>query len=472
MRNLYFVFIAVAGWLPLTAFAAPPFMLGGIQINEPDQNTWCQTLVDNGFNTLQVTVYVRQGIWDSADLRVNPVDEGTVQKIRAAHSAGLKVALILRIDLDHSLPENRFLWHGLVLPSPDNLHPWFDRYAQFVRQWADIAEREGVALLGLGSEMNGVTATRLAHELPTLENYYLDEPTQAKRRLEILAAANTVPQELIRAPGDASPTDNLKVFSSAEDRALRDWAAAVTFAGEGRDLHERLKRINHRRGEMLSRWRAIIAEVRTRYTGRLTYAANFDSYQDVAFWPELDVMGINAYFPLRDPAVEASLQTLEAGWDGVFNQIEYNQSWMGVPKMPVVFTELGYTKRSGATTAPWAWQGFDLVGDSQTLMVWETRPLDPGERVRSMQALDRVNRKRGGLLTGLLYWKLTGQPHLAEIEAFALLLQNRPDHPDTDPLQDALINFTRATPPPWPKDGPARDDRPDPSAPAANASHP
>lgn len=436
-----------------------PFMLGGIQINEPDQTAWAQTLATNGFNTMHITIYARQYVWNSRELDVKPVDDGTIQKIRAAHDAGLRVALILRIDLDHAFTENRFLWHGLILPSPENLHPWFDRYAQFVRQWADVCEREGVEFLGLGSEMNAITATRPIDALPGLENYYLDAPQQVLLRQSMIDSADAVPGELIRAPGDATPVDNLREFMSDRDRALYDWAAAVTFADGELTEPQRIEKINHRRAELLSRWRGVIAEVRSRFTGQVGYAANFDSYADVGFWPELDVMGINAYFPLRDPIEPADVDTLAAAWDRVFTDIEAHQAQMQVPGMPVIFTELGYTQRAGTTTAPWAWQGFDLVGESRTLMVWETLPMDPGERVRAMTALHRVNEQHGRLLTGLLYWKLTSKTYHADGEAFSLLLHDRPDHADADPLQAVLLEFVAATadhveataPPPAPR---------------------
>ncbi|MEM6853728.1 MAG: hypothetical protein AAF593_04895 [Planctomycetota bacterium] len=424
---------------------AEPFMLGGIQINEPDQAVWAQHLADNGFNTMHITVYARQGVWHADDLQVKPVDDGTIQKIRAAHAAGLRVALILRIDLDHAHPENRFLWHGLVLPSPDHLDAWFERYAGFVLQWAEVCAAEGVELLGLGSEMNAITATRPVEKLPSLERYYLDTVQQTRRRQALLDSAQTVPNELIRAPGDAAPVDNLRVFMNDRDQALYDWAEAVTFSGQGLSLEQRIEKINHRRATLLERWHGMIAEVRSRYAGRLTYAANFDSYMDVGFWPALDVMGINAYFPLRDPAEPADVATLAEAWDEVFTDIESHQVAMGVPGMPVVFTELGYTQRAGTTTAPWAWQGFDLVGESKTLMVWETLPMDPGERVRAMTALRQTNDQHDGLLTGLLYWKLTSKDYHAAGESFSLLLQDQPDHPEADPLQAVLLEFIEST---------------------------
>ncbi|MEL7088016.1 MAG: hypothetical protein AAGL98_06185, partial [Planctomycetota bacterium] len=335
---------------------------------------------------------------------------------------------------------------------PGILDGWFDRYQQFVLEWAAVAEREGVALLGLGSEMNALAATRPVKALPNLERFYLDHAQQEQRRDLLLSRADTIPSALIRAPGDASPVENLRAFMQSRDAALSDWAEAVTFGGRGLSEPERVILINSRRARLLERWEQMIAGVRRVYAGQLTYAANFDNYMDVAFWPSLDVMGINAYFPLRTPNEPATAEVLEAGWQNVFEEIERTQAELKVPAMPVVFTELGYTRRAGGTTAPWAWQGFELVGPDNALTVWETLPLDPGERVRAMEALHTVNQQHGGLLAGLLYWKLTATPHHAEIEPFALLLPRDPATPVADPLHAALRRFAapRDTPPETP----------------------
>ena len=60
-------------------------------------------------------------------------------------------------------------------------------------------------------------------------------------------------------------------------------------------------------------WRAIIAEVRQRTDAPLTYAANWTDYRQVPFWDALDVIGIQAYFPLTDdPAYDE--EDIRAGW--------------------------------------------------------------------------------------------------------------------------------------------------------------
>ncbi len=49
-------------------------------------------------------------------------------------------------------------------------------------------------------------------------------------------------------------------------------------------------------------WISLIAEIRKVYKGKLTYAANWDEYNEISFWDKLDFIGINAYFPLSQKA--------------------------------------------------------------------------------------------------------------------------------------------------------------------------
>ena len=60
-------------------------------------------------------------------------------------------------------------------------------------------------------------------------------------------------------------------------------------------------------------WRALIAEVRQRTNAPLTYAANWTDYRQVPFWDALDVIGIQAYFPLTDDP-DYDEEDIRAGW--------------------------------------------------------------------------------------------------------------------------------------------------------------
>lgn len=98
-------------------------------------------------------------------------------------------------------------------------------------------------------------------------------------------------------------------------------------------------------------WRALIRQVRTAYHGPLTYAANYDEYQQVHFWDALDYVGVQAYFPLSREA-QPGLPALLAGWRPHLRALAQLQQRVG---KPVIFTEVGYKPAPGAAAEPWKW---------------------------------------------------------------------------------------------------------------------
>ena len=47
-------------------------------------------------------------------------------------------------------------------------------------------------------------------------------------------------------------------------------------------------------------WQKLISQSKLQYSGKLTYAANWDEYENIDFWDQLDYIGIDAYFPLSE----------------------------------------------------------------------------------------------------------------------------------------------------------------------------
>lgn len=108
-------------------------------------------------------------------------------------------------------------------------------------------------------------------------------------------------------------------------------------------------------------WRRLISKIRQTYTGPLTYAANWDNYQNISFWDELDYIGIDAYFPLserRDP----SLRQLMDGWEEPMEQIEEFQEQY---HLPVLFTEYGYRSADYSGRGHWLNEKEGLVTNMQ-----------------------------------------------------------------------------------------------------------
>ena len=133
-------------------------------------------------------------------------------------------------------------------------------------------------------------------------------------------------------------------------------------------------------------WRAVIAEVRKVYKGRLTYSANWDSFQQVKFWDALDVIGIQAYFPLSQKE-NPSQKDIEAGWDSVLAGIRKFAKPLG---KTFIFTELGYNRSSKAAKEPWS---YDQGGPNADEL-----------KLRCMRAaLSRLPKET--MLEGVFLWK-------------------------------------------------------------------
>ncbi len=96
-------------------------------------------------------------------------------------------------------------------------------------------------------------------------------------------------------------------------------------------------------------WKGLVAEIKEIYTGKLTYAANWDEYKRVPFWDQLDYIGVDAYFPVSEnktPTVEEA----EAGWLRWKDELQgLSDKW----DRPILFTEYGYRSVDFAGREPW-----------------------------------------------------------------------------------------------------------------------
>lgn len=95
----------------------------------------------------------------------------------------------------------------------------------------------------------------------------------------------------------------------------------------------------------------VIRDVRAKYSGPITYAANWDDVDDTAILGELDVIGINAFYPLHWEN-DATTEQLRAGGERVAMQVK---DLIRRYERPVVFTEFGYTARKDTAIRPWLW---------------------------------------------------------------------------------------------------------------------
>ncbi|MEX0313372.1 MAG: glycoside hydrolase TIM-barrel-like domain-containing protein [Allomuricauda sp.] len=96
-------------------------------------------------------------------------------------------------------------------------------------------------------------------------------------------------------------------------------------------------------------WMKLIDEIKKIYSGKLTYAANWDEYSRVPFWDKLDFIGVDAYFPLSEKQ-HPTKEELSSGWQRWKTKLEdlskqYNK--------PTLFTEFGYRSMDYTAKKPW-----------------------------------------------------------------------------------------------------------------------
>src|SRR5262249_24352200 len=95
----------------------------------------------------------------------------------------------------------------------------------------------------------------------------------------------------------------------------------------------------------------LIREVRSIYPGLITYAANWDDVEQTVILGALDVIGINAFYPLAsDPGADLAV-LLHGGRDVADKLRVLSNAW----NKPVLFTEFGYTTRPDPAVRPWEW---------------------------------------------------------------------------------------------------------------------
>jgi hypothetical protein len=104
-----------------------------------------------------------------------------------------------------------------------------------------------------------------------------------------------------------------------------------------------------------SYWDSLIANVRSVYSGKLGYAANWgpsgtnvDEKNQIAFWNKLDFAGIDAYYPLATSNdADTSVPSLVSGL-----QQSDIPAFEKKVALPIEITEVGYRSANGTLTSP------------------------------------------------------------------------------------------------------------------------
>jgi len=186
--------------------------------------------------------------------------------------------------------------------------------------------------------------------------------------------------------GRIAPADPAAWFASYQAFVL-PWAALAESVGArqfviGTELAGTLR---HRR-----LWSETIRKVRALYSGPIVYAASWDEAGQVPFWGDVDLVGVDFYFPVATRADPGRFEIL-AGWQRWLDRLRLLHHQTG---RPILLTEIGYRSVAGAGMHPYQggsagaldlreqadlyWAALQACGDLSWLegMYWWNWPAD------------------------------------------------------------------------------------------------
>ena len=158
-----------------------------------------------------------------------------------------------------------------------------------------------------------------------------------------------------------------------------------------------------------TQWLRVIRMVRRAYHGKLTYSANWDHYQHVRIWPQLDYIGMNAYYDLG--AAKTPVRRIVATWRHIQRRIF---ALAQREHKPVLLTEIGWDNLHNTLEKPW-----DYVGEGK---------IDPAVQLRAYTAFVTAWRHLPSrLFLGAFFWQW--QPGAKATDYGSYSLQGEPALP-------------------------------------------
>lgn len=180
---------------------------------------------------------------------------------------------------------------------------------------------------------------------------------------------------------DINPQQFQRWFSYYTNFVLHYLAIAQELSIEQFCIGTELRKLSHR-----AEWKILIDTIRKVYSGKLTYAANWDEYPQVVFWKYLDYIGIDAYFPLAESR-EATIEEYLENFDLWLSQIDNFQSRC---RKNIIITEIGFRSIKGSGWRPYDWQLQGIMDEQSQADAYQT-------------ILETLSRK--SWLAGIYFWK-------------------------------------------------------------------
>lgn len=216
--------------------------------------------------------------------------------------------------------------------------------------------------------------------------------------------------------GDIDPDDTAWETWSAEYRdavlgfarlGAEESVAGISIGSELRDL-------TASRPEF---WVELARQVREVFPGYVTYAANWhEEFDRIDFWPELDYVGVDAFWPLVDgPDAVLDASACDARMGSIRDALAAVSERSG---RPVVLTEIGYKSARGALWQPWEWEGAEVDLEVQRT-AWDCIARVLGSAVPA-------DRTSAAWLEGLYAWNWHTDPRLGGPLDTDFTLRNKP----------------------------------------------
>lgn len=114
-------------------------------------------------------------------------------------------------------------------------------------------------------------------------------------------------------------------------------------------------------------WIDAIAQIRSVYHGKLTYSANWDHYEVVSFWDQLDYIGMNNYNELGKQGTPVT--DLDKAWQPIKKKI---LDFAAKENKPFMFTEVGWHNLDNTLKEPWNYVATGSIDYNEQLHAYQS----------------------------------------------------------------------------------------------------
>ncbi|HHG85908.1 MAG TPA: hypothetical protein ENJ82_14265 [Bacteroidetes bacterium] len=169
-----------------------------------------------------------------------------------------------------------------------------------------------------------------------------------------------------------------------------------------------LKKIVQNRADYFGR---LADSVRVKFDGAVTYAANWDNYEQVQFWDKMDYIGVDAYFPLVE-ADTPEVDDLITAWKSHKAMLRnYSKRY----QLPVLFLEWGYLSVNNC-----GWRNWELEANLQN------QPLNMQAQTNCFAAIFQTFWEENWFAGGFVWQWYANHPNAGGINNREHTPQNKP----------------------------------------------